>query len=191
MKYETQINVVGAEFGLEALCARNQGISLGLRTLRLRELSLIFHLTKTMAETKTSTPNNDFDVNGVNWAEISLPSPIRRSVADVPREPLPRECASCRCQFPWDGIAYKTVCDNCYRTKTRSCAICHIGTIRASAPAFHTVCTSCYVDSKRSKCYSPCPTCPPERSHHLRRPPGKDHCPECDAIFASRATIGR
>lgn len=183
-----------SDFG--ALCVCNTGISRFRACRKLRKGQLIFHSTPNPSVTMTSSENNNDNNYGtsadspVNWAEVQLPSPIRRSAAtSVPTQTRP--CATCSQQFPWDGLAYKTVCDTCYRTKTRSCAVCHVGTIRASAPDFHKVCTSCYVDTKRIKCYSPCPTCPPERSHHLRRPPGRDHCPECDAIFASRAKIGR
>lgn len=169
--------------------ARNSGVGeerFGARNARNGgtgplENHVIFHLSTTgnMSEHKNESVAAD-----QGWAEVDTPVPMRRSSAVTKT----RRCDACGHRFPWDGAPYKTVCDSCYRTKTRSCVVCHVGTIRPGAPEFYKVCTSCWVDAKRSKCYSPCPTCPPERANHLRVPPGKQRCPDCDAYFASVAS---
>lgn len=113
------------------------------------------------------------DTENVKTQESPVPEPTV--------EPWTRTCAVCRGEFEWDGADYKTVCTNCYRTKTRSCAVCHVGVIKATAPNFHTVCTTCWVDNRRQKGYSVCPRCPPERAGQLRRQPGQQYCAECVA----------
>ena len=153
------------------------------------ENPVIFHPSGTgnMSEHKNESVAADQcwqEAGDKGWAEVDIPVPFMRRSSAVMKT---RRCDSCGHRFPWDGAPYKTVCDSCYRTKTRSCVVCHVGTIRAGAPEFYKVCTSCWVDAKRSKCYSPCPTCPPERANHLRVPPGKQRCLECDAYFASAA----
>lgn len=96
-----------------------------------------------------------------------------------------RPCDLCHKSFEWDGTAYKTVCINCYREKARSCAKCHVGTIRPTAPKSHSVCATCFVDNLRAKGYSVCPTCPPDKKTHLRRGPGRTMCTECETRLKS------
>lgn len=90
-----------------------------------------------------------------------------------------RACDRCRRNYDWDGSKYKTVCMDCYTKYVRRCAACD-GTIHPSAPKFKTLCASCYIASRRDTGYTVCPTCPPEKSTHLRVPPGKSLCGSCE-----------
>jgi len=104
----------------------------------------------------------------VPWIEFTMSRPSAR-------------CVGCNVVFDNKGLAYKKVCDACYRNKSRACAKCHVRVITAATPSFYAVCTQCYVDDLRQRGYTSCPTCPPEKATHLRRAPGKAVCPECEA----------
>lgn len=93
--------------------------------------------------------------------------------------PVRRKCELCRHMFDWDGAEYKKCCLNCFKAKARPCATCP-ATIPPTSEPWVKSCVSCYINSKRSRGFQTCPTCPPERRTHLVRPPDKAACQMCE-----------
>lgn len=89
-----------------------------------------------------------------------------------------RVCTKCRESFDWDGTEYKRVCRDCFKKNVRTCVACKVNNLKIDAKAYEKVCTSCFL-AKKALTYGTCPTCPPSRSKHLRRPLDKDVCNEC------------
>ena len=96
------------------------------------------------------------------------PSPVRTC-----KEP------TCRKNFNWDGSDYKVYCPECFQKKVRKCIGCKINNLAVDAPSWSTLCTDCFV-KRKSVTHGTCPTCPPSRAHHMRRPLAKAHCAECE-----------
>lgn len=120
-------------------------------------------------------------VCSISWVSEGNVCPVC-AVSQNPPERSPsqlRQCQVCSRPFEWDGVEWKKTCYTCYRSKTRSCTLCAHGTIPPTAPDWHKTCLDCFLGNKQAKGFTPCPTCPPEKSRHLRRAPGKDQCAEC------------
>jgi hypothetical protein len=92
--------------------------------------------------------------------------------------PPTRDCQRCRKAFPWDGNDYKVYCTDCYQKIVRKCQKCKTANLPITSPLWKTTCTSCYLAGKEAT-HGTCPTCPPERATHLRRPLKKATCSEC------------
>jgi hypothetical protein len=95
-----------------------------------------------------------------------------------------RACNRCRKMFDWDGNDYKKACPECYKKNVRKCAACKVNNLRLDAKPFETVCVACFT-AKKSQTHGTCPTCPPARANHLRRPLEKDRCVECESRLVS------
>lgn len=93
--------------------------------------------------------------------------------------PPQRVCTNCRLKFEWDGSEFKTLCLPCYGANARKCLKCKINNLKIGAPSWQVLCTDCYI-AKKGTTFGTCPTCPPERATHLRRPLNAATCPECN-----------
>ena len=88
-----------------------------------------------------------------------------------------RKCVRCKNRFEWDGSPYKKHCLDCYKAVVRSCNECG-GGIRLDAQKWVKICTTCWQE-KRAKTHTTCPTCPEEKSSHLRRRWSQPACDDC------------
>ncbi len=96
-----------------------------------------------------------------------------------------RPCGKCRKEFVWDGNEYKKLCPTCYGCVVKKCASCKINNLPVDAKTWQVTCTDCWLKEKAKK-YGTCPTCPPEKSTHLRRRLDRPSCEEC-AVRLKRA----
>jgi len=110
--------------------------------------------------------------------ELMTPEELEAEYYSGP--PLPqlyRECKRCFQSFEWDGEEFKTLCPDCYTAIARPCATCDRN-IRIDAPSYAKTCARCWI-ARREHTHTTCPTCPPEKANHLRKPYDMPACKDC------------